>query len=414
MTSEIINQKKESQHVKKERINAIDILKGFSIFWIIGYHTTQLWLIEFALWEVEMLYIFFLSTVGPANFIMLSGLNLIIGIRSKSDSGWSDKRIRYQNLKRIGVLILLASLYNIVMGLIIQNFSFINWYDFYAWHILQTISYSMLLTLLLFKINKYIRFFLGILIIVISYPLYIWLLSLGSGGLIVSHLFYYPFNIEIFWSMPFFPWAGCAFIGSLIGEYLYNAKYGSETGKNRLGRLIIHLIIMGMVFIFIAIFFGSSMPLGNTSIWGLIAESHVVNLNTAPFFNFVSLPYFLLPSHWTYMFYALGIDFLLLALFIFLTDFKKFKNGFFKFFSFTGKLSFSVFIYHHFGLILFIRTFDAFWIWPVWVGYAILIVFIIWILVTKFEGKGTVEWLIIVISMDRKPKSEDVKAPLRK
>ncbi|TFF87930.1 MAG: DUF1624 domain-containing protein [Promethearchaeota archaeon] len=412
MTSEIKNQKNESQPVKRDRINAIDILKGFSIFWIVGYHTTQLWLIKSALWEVEMLYIFFLSTVGPANFIMLSGLNLIIGIRSKSDSGWSDKRVRTQNLKRIGVLILLASIYNLGMGFIIQNFSFIYWYDFYSWHILQTISYSMLLTLLLFKINKYIRFFLGILVIVISYPLYSFLISLGSGGLIISHLFYYPFP-DIYWSMPFFPWAGCAFMGSLIGEHLYNAKYKSEKGKNQLGKLIIYLAIMGIIFILIGIIFGSDMPSLSTPIWGFIANFHVENLNTAYFFNFISLPYFLLPSHWTYMFYALGIDFLLLSLFIFLSDYKKFKNRVFTFFSFTGKLSFSVFIYHHFGLILFVRTFNAFWIWPVWVGYAILIVFIVWILVTKFEGKGTVEWLIIVLSMERKPESEDVKAPLR-
>ncbi|MBD3227963.1 MAG: acyltransferase family protein [Candidatus Lokiarchaeota archaeon] len=390
--------------IKKERIKSIDISKGFSIFWIIGYHISMTWLIDAALWEVEMLYIFFLSTVGPANFLMLSGLNLSLNFNFKKERGWSDRRIYIDILKKIGVLMILSIIYNYLMGFInsigVAGTEFSWFYSWFSWYIFQIIGISLVLTIFLLRFRKIYRVIISIIIILISYPSYLWLISQGIVGNIFSFFIYYPFP-DISWAFPFLPWAACLIIGSVVGDFFYKNMYkkrNSNTQKKSLRNMILYLMVAGLIFIMIAIIFGSSMPIDGY--WYDIAMQHVVNLNKAPFFNFISLPYMFLPTHWTYMFYALGIDFLLLSVFTFLSDYKKYKNRIFDALSFSGKYSFSIFIYHHFGLPLFIRTFDSIWGWPAWIGYAVLVIFFIWILVTKFNGIGTIESL-----MKKKPKS---------
>ncbi|TFF87212.1 MAG: DUF1624 domain-containing protein [Promethearchaeota archaeon] len=394
---------------KKQRINAIDISKGFSIFWIIGFHITTVWLIEAALWEVEMLYIFFLSTVGPANFIMLAGLNLSLNYRFKKKKGWSNHRIYVDMLKKMGVLIILSIIYNYVMGIInffsVAGIEFSWFYSWFSWYIFQIIAISLIMTVFLLRLKKIYRIIIAITIILISYPLHLWLTYLGVVGNIFNFIIYYPFP-EISWAFPFLPWSACLIIGSVVGDWFYKNIYQKQESKNKkgsFGNIILYLIVGGVIFLIIAIIFGSGMPM--EGFWYDVAIEHVNNLNKAPFFNFVSLPYLFLPTHWTYMFYSLGIDFLLLALFTFLCDHKKYKNKLFNSLSFAGKYSFSIFIYHHFGLPLFIRTFDAIWGWPAWVGYAVLVIFGIWILVKKFNGIGTIESL-----MSKKPESKKDKS----
>jgi len=374
---------------KKKRIESIDILKGISIFWIIGGHLTPVWLMPNSVWIYEMLYIFFLSNVGPANFIMLSGLNIVLSINSKIDSGLPMHKIRINTMKRIAVLFIFSILYNYLMSIMTKGLYGVNWYDFYAWYILQIISVSVILTIYVLRINKIIRFLISIFIIMFAYPLYTWISQLGVVGAGISFALYYPFP-DIFWAFPFLPWSACAFIGCIIGEYFYNVIYRADENKKKsvLKKFLIYLSILGLTFVLISIIFGSNGPTNADKFWYDIAIFHIQKLNTAPFFNLSTLSYMFLPTHWTYMFYALGCDFLMLSILAFLSDYKNYRNKVFNSLSFAGKVSFSIFIYHHFGIPLFPQTFDFIWIWPAWVGFAIFLIFIIWVDVKKFNGVG--------------------------
>ncbi|MHA1753650.1 MAG: heparan-alpha-glucosaminide N-acetyltransferase domain-containing protein [Candidatus Helarchaeota archaeon] len=390
---------KNSTKIKKERIESIDILKGISIFWIVGGHISASWLLSTDIWMYEMLYVFFLSTVGPANFIMLSGLNLAISFNSKKDAGWNLHKIHIYTLKRIGVLFIISVVYNYFMAFVVGGYMGVNWFDFFSWYILQVICVSLIITIYILQINKIYRIILSFLIIFGGYPLHLWLCSLGVGGTIADHILYYPFP-SIFWAFPLLPWSACAFIGSIIGEYFYKIKYNSdnENGLEKMKKFIIYLCFFGISFITIAVLFGASSPTDPNSLWYQIAQHHVSELNTAWFFNFSSLPYFILPNHWTYLFYALGADFIMLAVLAYYSDYLKRSNKIFNSFSFTGKIAFSVFIYHHFGILLFPNTFNYILVWPAWVGFAILIIFLLWILVKKFNGVGTIEWFMVVVT----------------
>jgi len=413
------------EKIKRERINSIDILKGFSIFWIVGGHTTLYWLTYSCIWEQEMLYIFFLSTVGPANFLMLSGLNLSISFNQKMENGWSKREFHIYYLKRIAVLLLLSCGYNLFMNFIIKGINNFNIFDLYSWYILQVIGFSLIISMYMLKIRKIYRIILAIILIFIADPIYYFLISLNYPGKIVAHILYYPFP-EIFWAFPFLPWGACGIIGSVIGDYFYKAMYKgnqnviSINDNNRikfknenLKNFIFYLTIIGILFVAISVVFGSVGPTSTDSMWYKIAVAHITNLNTAPFFNFSTLSYMFLPGHWTYMFYALGADFLMLSFLAFLSDYKQYKNKIFDFFSFAGKVAFSVFIYHHLGIPLFYRTFDWIWVWPAWVGYAIFIIALLWLDVKKLKGIGTIEWIMIMATSWKDIKRKEVEKKIK-
>ncbi|MHA1271534.1 MAG: heparan-alpha-glucosaminide N-acetyltransferase domain-containing protein [Candidatus Helarchaeota archaeon] len=394
---------------RRERIESIDILKGFSIFFIIGAHIAPIWLISNDIWMYEIIYIFYFSTVGSANFIMLSGLNLTLSFRLKKESGWSNRQIYVHTLKRLSILLLISVLYNYLMTIIVYGLTGVSWYDFYAWYIFQAIAVSVIITMFMLRIKNIYRVVIGFFIIIMADSIYLFFNSMGPIGQFFNHLFYYPFP-AVFWSFPLIPYLSCALIGSVLGNYFYQIKYGKKftTDKQKrqklMGKLVIYLLLFGIFFIFIAVIFGSGYPSDPTSVWYVVAMSHTSDLNTAPFFNFSSIPFFLLPNHWTYMFYSLGSNFILLSLFTYYSDYKRRKNFLFNSLSFAGKFSFSIFVYHHIGMIFFPNTFNYIFIWPAWVGYAILFIFFIWIIVKKFNGVGTVEWIMVAITMKKKHK----------
>ncbi|MBD3228667.1 MAG: DUF1624 domain-containing protein [Candidatus Lokiarchaeota archaeon] len=382
----------------KERIESIDIFKGLSMFWIIGGHCCFFWVSYDAQWLYDILLIFFWTITG-VGFIWLSGMNLAISVNSKQESSWSEKQIKSYTLKRIGILIIFSFLYNFMICITMAD---LNWQYLGAWFVLQTISASMLILIFLIKTNNIVKILISFIIIFGSHPLYSWLMSLGSTGTFLYYLFFFSYE-----RFPFLPWTALAFIGYVVGDYFYKAKYniGKYKSEKTLKRFIFYLIGVGAGFLFFGIISGLNFP--NSGYWAEIAGHHVEILNRNPYWNFSSLPYFLLKGHWSFFFYSIGIDLLLLGILTYYSDYLKRSNKIFKGFSFTGKFSLSVFFYHHIGIPLFPAMFGVFLIWPIWISYAVAIIAFVWLLVKKFGAKGTVEWVLVVLTYNSKKKIQE-------
>ncbi len=230
-------------------------------------------------------------------------------------------------------------------------------------------------------------------------------MTLNTGGSILDFILYYPYD-----KFPLLPWEGLSFIGYVIGEIFYDVKYKSKSDLRikKMKKFIFYILIIGTRFLVSGILLGSNYPVNTPyeGYWYNLALFHINIMNTNQFLIFLNLPYFILKGHFTFMFYSLGIDFIILSLLTYCADFKRVKNTILNCFSFSGKFAFSIFLYHNFWIPLFYRQFDYIWGWPAWIGYAFLVIFLIWISVKKFNGIGTIEWLVVIFTYKQRKKIE--------
>ncbi|MHA1268558.1 MAG: heparan-alpha-glucosaminide N-acetyltransferase domain-containing protein [Candidatus Helarchaeota archaeon] len=389
------NSNEEKPIVKKDRIISIDFFKGISIIVMICGHVMNFWVVSSGIWMYSIMYLYYCSILTSVNFVMLSGMTLPISYFSKLGIGWSLKRTRIHILKRTGVLLIIAIIYNVIIESILGIFVWNNLFSYYSWYVIQLIAISLILTLFLLKLNKYIRLGIGVIFILIATPFYYWLLSLGTPiADILCYILFNPFK-----DFPFFPWVGLVIIGSVIGEFLFNIyKNPPDIKMKKLKNFMIYLLIIGIALLLFGLFSGLRLPPASDGFWYSYAVESALNLSTNPYLTYYSLPYFMLVGHWTYMFYGLGGLFIIFAGVIWLVDYKKYKNKLFTSFKFTGIFAFSIFIYHHIGIPFLVGRIPVFWIWPVSVGYTILVPFLVWLDVKYLKGIPTLEWLMALVT----------------
>ncbi|TFF87931.1 MAG: DUF1624 domain-containing protein [Promethearchaeota archaeon] len=397
---------KEKDRIK-DRIKSFDIFKGFAIFWIVVGHIANYWLIRSDIWIYEVLLTFVFRCITGLNFILLIGVNLAISFNSKREKGWTEKRIWIHNLKRVGILFLLSIIYNIVIELIRDRLGLAS---LWSWYILQCIAISIIILILLNRIPNISKILLGVIFIFISHPLYYYLPNLGDFGLIIQRFLYYPYE-----QYPILPWISATLFGWVVGDFFYKTKYKKNkklfNNNEEFKKLLLAISIIGMVLISIGLVFGNKYPSSINPYddwWYKLGLSHTANLHNNPIFlSIPNIPYFLLEGHWSSMIYGVGVIFVCLGILTYICDYKKHNNFIFNSLAFAGKFSFSIFLYHHVGILLFPNTFNIIWIWVAVPTYTILFIFLIWIIVKKFNAVGLIEWIMVIITYDVRDKESE-------
>lgn len=117
-----MNEVKTDALKKGERLQSLDILRGFDMFWIIGGGTLIIYLseIESLKWlaplaaqmhHPEWIGFTFWDLIFPL-FMFISGVTIPYAILSKKENGESKKALQYKILKRAILLVLFGILYN--------------------------------------------------------------------------------------------------------------------------------------------------------------------------------------------------------------------------------------------------------------------------------------------------------------
>lgn len=392
---------------KKDRIKSFDIFKGIAIFWIVVGHVAFYWLISSDIWLYEVLLTFVFRCITGLGFIFLIGVNLSISFNSKREKGWTYKQFYFYNLKRVGVLLIFSVIYNIIIELLLKKFNFAK---IWSWYILQSIAISIILLLLLCKVPNTLKILIGIVIIFISYPLFNFISNMADYGPIIQQILFYPYE-----QYPILPWFSAPLFGWVVGDFFYKVRYkkvdNTFNGRKKYRNLILGVILVGSVLISLGIIFGNAYPSSSnpyeTYWYQLGLYPHINNLHTNPFFlSIPNIPYFLLEGHWTFLIYGVGVVFVCLGLLTYVCDYKKYNNFIFNSLAFTGRFSFSIFLYHHVGILLFVKTFNAIWIWVSVPLYTILFISLIWIIVKKFNAVGTIEWLMVVVTYEARDRKD--------
>ncbi|MCP4760316.1 MAG: hypothetical protein GY870_00950 [archaeon] len=412
---EINNGNTETNSEEKVRIDSIDVLKGLAICFVILAHMCMVNLMgwtKFVLWIIYLV----LDVFGPSLFVVLSVLSTSFSVslkRGKVD----EKEIRDTVIGRAIPLWIIGVIQNYGMGK--ANLGILK---FWGWGIFFFIAIAQVTTYYVTKMKQRDRLIIALSIIIIyEIILNIVLIGLNNAGLdyvalvqgnmsesdVFNTFLTDPFGFIFFFIFnplneePFLPWIAVPFVIAGIGEALAGVvNDGSKESYKNFNKKILY---QGIIFTVIGIILGFSFTHDDLG-WGLISgfETSIGILYNdmagIPYNESFYIPVFLVHSSSANMFYNMGMDLLLLSLCFYICEIKGHKGKIVQFFSFYGKVSLSLFVFHIVIGSLFPGklTFDIF-------VYVVLVIIVLYYIMKtwayKFKMKLTPEFFIIIFGM---------------
>ncbi len=328
-----------------ERLKSIDIFRGLCMSWMFLGHLIEWWIREEYLW-VRTFTFYLFDPIGAAGF--LSGVSITLSYRNRLSKVEEGKDISYSRIKisyflRAFFLLIIAMIYNTAIAL---TMGWLSW--IWTWFVLMTAAFSLLIMWPLFKVSKIARIIIGVIIWVISQYLYL-LLSPYRDQLNLQGILYHIF-FHVYSQDPLLMFFSFFLFGTVIGDILYdiNNNKNPELKKKQLKRK-------------------------------MIVPTCLISACLISFGVLFNFPSFLSRNSLSWLFYAIGIDLLVLMILIILEEYgilntKKSYRVFFYF----SYYSFTVYLGHNFLYFIFFEILDLVTIW-----IAVVLTFIVFSLVLR-------------------------------
>ena len=315
-----------------ERLKSIDIFRGLCMSWMFLAHLIEWWIKPEYIW-LRTFTFFIFDPIGASGFLFISGVSITLSYRNRLSRVEEVKDLSYSRIKmsyylRAFFLLAIAIIYNIAIAFTINQLSWI-----WTWFVLMTAAFSLLIVWPLFNLSKITRILIGVIIWFISQYLYL-LLSPYQNQLNLQGIFYHIFYND-YSQDPLLNFFSFFLFGTVVGDIMndiYNNKNPELKRKQLKKKMIIPTSLISL---------------------GLISFGVL--------FNF---PSFLSRSSLSWLFYAIGIDLLVLMILIILEEYKIFstKKSYRVFFYFSY-YSFTVYLGHNFLYFIFYQKLDLVTIW---------------------------------------------------
>ena len=251
----------------KNRINSIDILRGFAVFLMVIGHMYYNWTNRFYVDSTPVGDPFnFLLTICPPLFPLASGFGYYWFINKKIEKNQPKLEIIKIVILRAIFIFIISTLFSFLFGFIIG----IPFTTIIYWSIFQTLAVSMLIFIILPFLTKKWRFLLYV--------------TLFFSIFTITHLINF-YNLEMFYflvkigNFPLFPWANFFIVGILVGDLMFNAS------ENEIYKILQIFSLSGSVLISIYIFWAYN-------IYNLYLDIFIKNLGIL-FISFSILYYYL-------------------------------------------------------------------------------------------------------------------------
>jgi len=315
-----------------ERLKSIDIFRGLCMSWMFLGHLIEWWINKDYLW-VRTFTFYIFDPIGASGFLFISGVSIALSYRKRLYRIEEIKDLSYSRMKisyflRAFFLLMIAIIYNTAIAL---TMGWLSW--IWTWFVLMTAAFSLLLMWPLFNLSKITRILIGVIIWFISQYLYL-LLSPYQYQLNLQGIFYHIFYND-YGQDPLLVFFSFFLFGTVIGDMLNDIKQNNnpELKKKQLKKKMIiptSLIILGSIS------------------FGIL-------------FDF---PSFLKRSSLSWLFYAIGIDLLVLMILIILEEYNIFKTKkSYRVFFYFSYYSFTVYLGHNFLFFIFYKKLDLVTIW---------------------------------------------------
>lgn len=316
-----------------KRYVSIDIFRGIAVFGMVFGHILNWWLIPEDYW----LYLFFYYGLGPiaaGGFLFLSGMSGVFAYKkslimvNESDD-FNMGIVRNGYILRALLLLLIAFLYNIPIALAINDLTWI-----WAWFVLQTIAFSLLMAWPFLKTSKIFRIIFGSVILVINF-IVLELLRPYQGQYnnfygILYHILFNPLDLY-----PIIPFFVTFLMGTVAGEILYEINSIEDQDERNHAfkyRFVYPFFITGISLTIFAILF--------------------------------QFPSFFTYSSFSAMVYGIGIICIIVSVIIWVEEFELIKTKKnYNFFHYYSYYSFTIFLGHNVLYFLFYQRLNAINIW---------------------------------------------------
>lgn len=363
------------------RYKSIDIIRGLCMIFMVYGHIINWWLTPEDYW----LYLFLESIfapIGASGFLFISGLSAQLSYKNRLEKAegsneFNMKMVRNVYMFRALLLLFIAFMYNTAIAIAINDLTYI-----WAWFVLQTIGFCLILAWPLLKTSKIFRIILGIILLV-SNEFILAFLSSYHGQVnfygVLFHILYNP--VELYTIQSFFT---MFLIGTVAGEIIFDINIiDNENERRRIFKthlfslLIIGIILtsFGMIFLF---------------------------------------PTFLKHATFSSMVYSLGIIFTLLSILIGIEEFEVIKTEkSYRFFYYYSYYSFTIFLAHNPLFFLFYRQLSVITIWIAVFTTMFLLTLLLRAVYKKLGPKASLKILLTAISFKLALKIEVRKNKLK-
>jgi len=348
-----------------QRIKSVDVVRGFSI-WIMVYgHMLQFWIRPEDFWLKFWLYAF-LAPIGATGFLFISGVSATLAYKNNLQTQkFLMKTMRNTFLLRAIFILIIALIFNFSVAMVFGG----DLTDIWSWNALQTIGISLLLAWPLLKTSKMVRLSVGTFAIIFNQVLLIALAPYNGQLNILGVTYHMLFNpVDTYVILNYY---GILLIGSVMGDYIYDLKNGSEQNRKEFlfkNKAMVCSLLIGI----------------SVTIFGIL------------FFY----PSFILFNSISSVLYALGfiIAFLAVLIVIEILELIKTKKSY-RFLYFYSYYSFTLFLGHNVLLILFIDQLNAYLtIWIVVAAFNVIFGFLLKTMHDKLGIRASVKAGISILS----------------
>lgn len=328
-------------------------------------HLIDWWLTEEDYWLFLLLWSIF-AAIGAGGFLFISGTVTALSyknriLQEKDSNNEKMDFMRNTYIFRALLLLAIAFIYNTIIAIAINDLTWI-----WAWFVLQTIGFALLMAWPFLKSSKLFRILFAIIILIANYILLDLLLPYKGQVNLYGILFHILYNPVILY--PILPFFSIFLFGTVVGDILFEINQIEDQNARNLilkQKFIRPLFLVGVLITIFSIFFY--------------------------FPSFFQYPSF------SAMVYALGINLIIISLLIGIEEFKGFKlEKIYTFFFYYSYYSFTIFLAHNPLYFLFNRQLNIF---TIWVAVIISMVFITLLLNLVYKKLGPKASLKVGISV---------------
>ncbi|MFX1389903.1 MAG: heparan-alpha-glucosaminide N-acetyltransferase domain-containing protein [Promethearchaeota archaeon] len=356
-----------------KRIKSIDVFRGLCMAWMVLDHLIDWWILREFHW-VQDIAIMIIDSIGASGFLFISGVSITISYRRRLNkaniSDESNIRIaKNAYFFRAVFILIIAIIYNIPTAIFLANPSYL-----WTWFVLLTSAISIFMVWPLLYTSKIFRILFGIFIIIINQFLMNALTPYQGEFNILGILYHILYN-DIYQDpiLSFFPFF---LFGTIFGDILFKSylNINSNEQKQRLKRdILVPTILIGISLIVIGVML---------------------------YFPEISST-FLIRQSFSWIIYSLGIEILLLSLFLLLEKFifENVKKSF-KLLFYYSYYSLTVYIGHNLLYFLFFNLLNPINIWFFIAATFFLLALLLRLIYKRFDRHASIKILISRLSLN--------------
>ncbi len=382
-----------SKEIQQKRVGAIDLLRGISIFLMILAHIETYWLEWDSFWSIGIKFLI-IQIMGTSNFTFVAGISFAFSYQKILEKSTSRDLTIKKSLSRTIIMIILSFTFNCLQALIGE----VEFSGLWTWNILQCIAICRLFGILIILVSKYFRFLIAIIWVFLTEIVISWMLpryEVESFARIIFLVFFNPLHGDGF--LIFFPFF---IFGTLIGEFIQkNTKKSKISANNKdltkyNSKSLWKWFLIGFGFFIIGIIIGLKPANSERDYYGAIEW-----LNTHPNIEISTLPFFIMPNSYAWVFYCAGWQIMFAIVSFYIIDLKGHYPKPSNLFNIYGKYSLSIYIGHY--LLLYIPFFinsnfslNYINIWFYFIGFEAIIWLIFYFLDKKQNKNISLEFVI--------------------